>query len=140
MLRAGLDLRALIHLTGDGLLNLSRVAARVGFIIDSWPEPHPIFGLIQATGRINPTEMFRVYNMGIGFCLVLPDDSRQIDQAMAIAKKHGVECYRLGYTNRDAEKKIVLKPYGLVGKGGRFFSGSGLSVQGSGKRVRKRSR
>ncbi len=140
MLRAGLDLRALIHMTGDGLLNLSRVAARVGFIIDSWPEPHPIFGLIQATGRINPTEMFRVYNMGIGFCLVLPDDSRQIDQAMAIAKKHGVECYRLGYTNRDAEKKIVLKPYGLVGKGGRFFSGSGLSVQGSGKRVRKRSR
>ncbi|MCZ6551607.1 MAG: hypothetical protein O6926_09435, partial [candidate division NC10 bacterium] len=74
-----------------------------------------------------------------GFCLVLPDDSRQIDQAMAIAKKHGVECYRLGYTNRDAEKKIVLKPYDLVGKGGRFFSGSRLAARGSRKGLRRRS-
>ncbi|MFQ5779725.1 MAG: phosphoribosylformylglycinamidine cyclo-ligase, partial [Nitrospiria bacterium] len=33
MLRGGLDVKALIHITGDGFLNLSRVAARVGFVI-----------------------------------------------------------------------------------------------------------
>jgi phosphoribosylformylglycinamidine cyclo-ligase len=140
MLRDKLDLKALIHMTGDGLLNLSRVAAPVGFVIDFWPEPHPIFGLIRAMGRIGPEEMFRVFNMGIGFCLVLPDDSRQIDRVMAIAKRHGVECYRLGYAIRDAEQRISLKPYNLVGHGGRFRRGSRFTVRGSQKGERGRSR
>jgi len=139
MLRDELDLKALIHMTGDGLLNLSRVAAPVGFVIDFWPEPHPVFGLIQAMGRIGPEEMFRVFNMGIGFCLVLPDDSRQIDRVMAIAKRHGVECYRLGYAIRDAEQRISLKPHNLVGHGRGFRRGSGFTVQGSGKGPGKRS-
>lgn len=133
ILRAGLDVKALIHITGDGLLNLSRVAGRVGFVIEHWPDPHPIFALIQEMGRVSPAEMFRVYNMGIGFCLVLPDDSRQIDQATAIAKKHGAQCDRLGYVARDAEKKIVLNPFNLLGKGERFVSSSRFRVHGSRK-------
>jgi phosphoribosylformylglycinamidine cyclo-ligase len=124
MLQSGLELKALLHITGDGLFNLSRVASPVGFVIESWPEPHPVFRLIQAMGKIALAEMFRVYNMGIGFCLVLPDDSRQIDRAMTIAKKHGVACYRLGYTIRDAARKIFLNPYRLVGHGDRFASAS----------------
>jgi phosphoribosylaminoimidazole (AIR) synthetase len=54
--------------------------------------------------------------MGIGFCVILPNDPAQIDQAMTIAKEHGAECYRLGHTTRDAERKIFVKPYRLVGK------------------------
>jgi len=120
MMKAGLELKALIHITGDGLFNLNRVAARVGFAIDFWPEPHPIFGVIQEMGRIGTEEMFRVFNMGIGFCMILPNDPAQIDQAMTIAKQHGAECYRLGHTIRDAERKIFVKPYRLVGKGDIF--------------------
>ena len=120
MMKAGLELKALIHITGDGLFNLNRVAARVGFAIDFWPEPHPIFGVIQEMGRIGTEEMFRVFNMGIGFCMIVPDDPAQIDQAMTIAKEHGGECYRLGHTIRDAERKIFVKPYRLVGKGDIF--------------------
>lgn len=116
MIKAGLDVKALIHITGDGLLNLRRVAAGVGFVIDFWPDPHPIFSVIQEMGRIGAREMFRVFNMGIGFCIILPDDPSQIDQALAITKKRGVECYRLGHTIRNAERKIFLKPYKLVGK------------------------
>jgi hypothetical protein len=84
-------------------------------------------------GRISTAEMFRVFNMGIGFCLVLPDDRRQIDRAMAIARKHGVACYRLGYTIRDPEQKIFLTPYGLVGHRDRFVSSARFGVPGSRK-------
>ena len=133
MLKSGLDLKALHHITGDGLFNLTRVAAPVGFVIESWPEPQPLFGLLQAMGRISTAEMFRVFNMGIGFCLVLPDDRRQIDRAMAIARKHGVACYRLGYTIRDPERKIFLTPYGLVGHRNRFVSSARFRVPGSRK-------
>lgn len=140
MLEAGLDVRALIHVTGDGLFNLTRVEASVGFTIDFWPEPHPIFQLIQTAGRIRLTEMFAVYNMGVGFCVVLPDDSHQIGRVMAIAKKYRVECYRLGYATRDAEKTIRVEPYNLVGKEGKFYSGSGLRAQSSEKSRQGRSR
>src|SRR5579884_2170844 len=48
MLRADLPLRALAHITGDGLLNLTRVAAPVSFVLDHLPEDIPaIFRLIQ---------------------------------------------------------------------------------------------
>ena len=140
MMKAGLELKGLVHITGDGLFNLTRVEARVGFVIDFWPDPHPIFSVIQAMGRIKPTEMFKVYNMGIGFCLVLPDDSRQVDRVMTIAKKHRVECYRLGYATRDAEKKIFVKPYDLVGKEERFFSGSRVAGRGARKVLPRRPR
>ena len=51
MLNAGLDVRGLAHISGDGLLNLPRLEASVGYMIDSLPEPHPIFHLIQERGQ-----------------------------------------------------------------------------------------
>ena len=44
------DVGALIHITGDGLLNLPRVDAEVGFILDALPPPPPIFDLIERRG------------------------------------------------------------------------------------------
>ena len=63
--------KALINITSDGLLNLTRVAAAVGFVIDRLIEPHPIFGLIQRLAKVDDSEMFEVFNMGIGFCYVV---------------------------------------------------------------------
>jgi len=61
------SLEALINITGDGLLNLPRVDARVGFMIDDLPPVPPVFRLIQQYGAVDDTEMFEVYNMGWAF-------------------------------------------------------------------------
>jgi phosphoribosylaminoimidazole (AIR) synthetase len=45
ILRAVAGVHALSNITGDGLLNLARVAAPVGFKLDALIEPHPIFPL-----------------------------------------------------------------------------------------------
>ena len=74
MLRAGVDVRGLAHITGDGLLNLPRLLADVGYVIDSPPEPQPIFGMIQSLGSVPGPEMYAVFNMGIGLCLIVPED------------------------------------------------------------------
>ena len=58
---------ALINITSDGLLNLTRVEAEVGFEIDRLIEPQPIFALIQRFAGVATSEMYEVYNMGIGF-------------------------------------------------------------------------
>src|SRR5207245_1751241 len=63
--------KALINITGDGLLNLPRVDATVGFLINNLPTAPPIFQMIQQCGGVGNAEMFEVYNMGIGFCVLV---------------------------------------------------------------------
>src|SRR5262245_25362476 len=64
---AGLPVRALAHVTGDGLFNLVRTPKPIGFDIERWPEPRPIFALVQNLGGVAIEEMYRAFNMGIGF-------------------------------------------------------------------------
>ena len=119
MLRAGLRIKALAHITSSGFLNLSRASAPVGYVLDSLPEPPPIFQLIQALGNITTEEMFFTYNMGIGFCvIVVPGD---VDALRRIAHEHGVESHIIGYAVADPEKKVILPKYGLVGREENFY-------------------
>jgi phosphoribosylformylglycinamidine cyclo-ligase len=118
LLQSGLNVKALIHITGDGLFNLNRVKKEVGYFIDFLPDPPPIFSLIQECGKVSQEEMFRVFNMGIGFCLVVPDSQALL--AVGLAKELGVDAFRLGYVVEDEERKIVLQPKSLVGRAGCF--------------------
>jgi phosphoribosylformylglycinamidine cyclo-ligase len=122
MLDAQLPIRALLHITGDGLLNLRRIQAPMGFVIEQLPEPQPIFRLIQARGRVSEAEMYRVFNMGVGFCIVTsPEATARIH---AIARQHGVTAYDLGHAVADPEQRIWLKPKHLVSAGHSFVSGT----------------
>jgi phosphoribosylformylglycinamidine cyclo-ligase len=112
------EIGALIHITGDGLLNLPRVAAEIGFVLDAMPPPPPIFELIQTRGGISRAEMFEVYNMGIGFCVVLPE--RDVAAALAILARHGRRAWVIGRAVADPQKQVHLPAHGLVGQGKRF--------------------
>jgi phosphoribosylamine--glycine ligase / phosphoribosylformylglycinamidine cyclo-ligase len=74
LLKGGLAIKGLAHITGGGVIeNLPRVLPDgVGAVLERgrWPEP-PIFKLIQQQGRISDAEMFRVFNMGLGMILVI---------------------------------------------------------------------
>jgi phosphoribosylformylglycinamidine cyclo-ligase len=78
LLRDGLPVHAMAHVTGGGLTgNLPRVLpSRCCAVIrrGAWPVP-PVFDLVQRAGRVAEAEMFRVFNMGVGFVLVLPPDA-----------------------------------------------------------------
>lgn len=62
------------HITGGGLAgNLRRALnPRVDAVIDrgAWDVP-PVFGFLQARGGVEPEEMRRVFNMGVGYCLIV---------------------------------------------------------------------
>jgi len=116
-----LPVKALINITGDGLLNLNRIAAQtVGFEIDSLPEPQPIFSMLHKWGQLDYEEMFRVFNMGMGFCIIVPDDSEVITRIGEIAGKQGVTCRRIGTTIADEAKRVFITQKGLV-QNGLFF-------------------
>ena len=79
--------KALINITSDGLLNLARVEAKVGFEIDNLIDAHPIFSLIQHYANVPDSEMFEVFNMGVGFCYVV--DPASADQTISILHNYG---------------------------------------------------
>jgi phosphoribosylformylglycinamidine cyclo-ligase len=62
------------HITGGGLLNLKRLS-RYGFRIDTPVTPQEIFSWIQKTGDISTIEMFRTFNMGMGYVYIVPPGS-----------------------------------------------------------------
>ena len=117
-MREQLDLKALVHITSDGLLNLLRIVSDVGFLIHTLPEPPPIFQLIQKLGQIPDEEMYAVFNMGIGFCVVVPE--AQAERAVEIATSHGVAALVLGRAVAEPTRTVILQPVGLVGHGSAF--------------------
>ena len=126
MLDAGLAIKALIHVTGDGFLNLTRVQSEVGFVIDRLLPSHAIFALIQRHGDIPDAEMFRVFNMGTGFCVVV--DPRDASRVEAIARQHGRTAAAIGYAVDDRERRVWVPQRNLVGKGDVFESAEGAPV------------
>ncbi len=112
------SVKALINITGDGLLNLPRVAATVGFEIDALPATPPIFELIQRLGGIDEGEMHEVYNMGVGFCvLAAPGDAEAV---LNILKRHGRRAWAIGRVVAGDAKGVHLPRRKLVGYGKRF--------------------
>jgi phosphoribosylformylglycinamidine cyclo-ligase len=112
------SVKALMHITGDGLLNVPRVDAEIGFVIDDLPEPPPLFGLIEKLGGISRTEMFEVYNMGIGFCVVVA--KADANRVLAILTQHGRKASVIGRAVADPTKSVQLPGEGLIGTGKKF--------------------
>ena len=88
----GCDVHGLAHITGGAFTKLLRLK-KTGFCLDMLPEPPPIFQLIQDNG-VAKDEMYRTFNMGIGFCVVSPEEYE--NEIMMIFKKHGVMAERIG--------------------------------------------
>jgi phosphoribosylformylglycinamidine cyclo-ligase len=112
--------KALINITSDGLLNLTRVEAEVGFEIDRLIEPQPIFALIQRFAGVATSEMYEVYNMGIGFCYVVAPAAA--DRTLSILKKHGQQAQVIGHAVADPEKTVRIPQRGLTGRHKSFWS------------------
>ena len=118
MIEERLPVRGLYHITGDGLLNLTRGERPLGFEIEWLPEPQPVFHLIARCGGVEPAEMYRVFNMGVGFCVVAPEPA--VERVQAIAREHGIDSWALGKVVQDDRKRVWLRPVNLVGEGEEF--------------------
>jgi phosphoribosylformylglycinamidine cyclo-ligase len=101
-------IKAMAHLTGGGFTdNIPRVLPDgIGVEIDTktWNVP-PLFRLIQTAGTVSDAEMFRVFNMGIGFVLIVTPEAA--DETLARLQSSGETAYRLGETIAGAGVEFV---------------------------------
>jgi phosphoribosylformylglycinamidine cyclo-ligase len=111
---------ALCHITGDGYMNLARVEAKVGFVLDDFPEWPAVFSVIAEKGAIGAAEMYTVFNMGIGLCVMLPE--AHAATVLEAAKRHGFEARRLGYVTGEAGV-VRIPQWNLVGTGAKGTGG-----------------
>jgi phosphoribosylformylglycinamidine cyclo-ligase len=91
------SIRGIVHITGGGFTdNIPRIVrgpCRAVIRTGSWPVL-PIFDLIQKMGGIDEDEMFRVFNMGIGMIVIVPEtDHAEILERL---EKLGEKAYLLG--------------------------------------------
>jgi len=94
------DVRGLAHITGDGMLNLLRLNPGVGFTIDSPLPVLPVFELIAERAEVSAEDMWETFNMGCGFCSVVPAD--HVDAALALLSARHPGSARIGRVSADA--------------------------------------
>jgi phosphoribosylformylglycinamidine cyclo-ligase len=95
-LRKSVEVRGMAHITGGGLLgNLPRALGGLGARLypDSWEEP-PVFGFIRSLGGVAEEEMRRVFNLGVGFCAVVPE--REAEEALTTLQEAGCDARAIG--------------------------------------------
>ncbi len=100
---------AMAHITGGGLVgNIPRVLPKnCNAVLNkkNWPKP-AIFDFLQESGPVEDEEMYRVFNMGIGFVLVVAEDFA--DSVAKKLTKYGQEVYRIGRIT-SGTGRVILK-------------------------------
>ena len=82
------------HITGGSFTKLTRLNMKVDYKLDNLPDSHGIFKQIQVDGHIETKEMYRTFNMGIGFCIILP--KHYVDPVISIFEKYNMTCSQIG--------------------------------------------
>ncbi|MGK2954379.1 MAG: phosphoribosylformylglycinamidine cyclo-ligase [Solirubrobacterales bacterium] len=94
LLGSGAAVHGLAHITSGGLDNLLRLKSEVTYEIDNPLEPQPIFNLIAERAEVPDEEMYEVFNMGCGFCCVVPESNENL--ALEVLRGHYPEARRIG--------------------------------------------
>ncbi len=95
-----IEIKGMAHITGGGLAdNLARIlppGLKGEIELSSWDIP-PVFSLIQQYGSIHRDEMFRTFNMGIGFLMVAaPEKAEQGIKSLQLAGEKPIIIGKIG--------------------------------------------
>jgi phosphoribosylformylglycinamidine cyclo-ligase len=104
-----LDVHGMAHITGGGIVdNLARVLpAGLGALIDTSAGNVPaIFDLIAVLGSVEKAEMYRTFNMGIGFIIAV--GTTDVDMAMQVLREQGESPLLIGRVSRETEGVKLL--------------------------------
>ncbi|MDR2338871.1 MAG: phosphoribosylformylglycinamidine cyclo-ligase [Deltaproteobacteria bacterium] len=103
------EIHAMAHVTGGGLTeNLPRVlpnGCRAVIRKGSWETPG-IFGFLRQEGNIAEEEMYRVFNMGIGFVLVVAE--AEVDPILTTLGEHGEHAFVIGHVEKQTDSDRLV--------------------------------
>jgi len=98
------------HITGGGLAeNIERIMP-AGFEIEinatAWQRP-PVFDWLQELGQVETSEMYRVFNMGIGLAIIV--SPFYAETIRSILAKHGMQTWLLGSARKSKDGEASVR-------------------------------
>ena len=90
-------INGLAHITGGAFTKLLRLK-QIGYHLDNMPKTPALMQLIEDTGVKNE-EMYKTFNMGIGFCIITPE--KQVKKIHKIFNKHKMKSYEIGRISKN---------------------------------------
>lgn len=103
------EVHGMAHITGGAFYEkLTKVLPKgLCFAIDkkSWRVPR-IFQLIQDKGNVPDHDMYKTFNMGIGFALVV--SPKDVVPIQALFRRQEVESFVIGEVVQDSKHKITF--------------------------------
>ncbi|MDR3290917.1 MAG: phosphoribosylformylglycinamidine cyclo-ligase [Methanobrevibacter sp.] len=106
LLKTDFNITGMAHITGGGFNNLKRLNDNVGFEIDNLPQFQAIFKLIYEQ-NVPLNEMYKVFNMGIGFVVVVSENDYQ--KVFNYLKKYSTP-YKIGKVNSN-KCEVTIKTF-----------------------------
>ncbi|MEM3003738.1 MAG: phosphoribosylformylglycinamidine cyclo-ligase [Candidatus Bathyarchaeia archaeon] len=108
------EVHGVAHITGGAFTKLRRFEryAKVGFHLDNMPRPNPIFELIQEAGEVPDDEMYRTFNMGVGMCIMTPEES--IEGVLSTFRHFNLKAYVIGRVTAEPGVRVNTKGKTLI--------------------------
>ncbi len=123
LLRRGVAVSYLSHVTGHGLLKLMRPSASFTYRIAALPEVPPVLAFLASEAGMDPAEAYSTLNMGVGYAVYCaPGESEAV---LAVASELGLGAL-LGGRVEEGPRRVILEPLGVSYDGSRLE----LSVPG----------
>ncbi len=108
-LKKSVDIKAMAHITGGGLVgNIPRVLKEgLTAVIhpDSWHK-QPVFELIKNLGNVPKEDMKKTFNLGIGFVFIV--DEKNASRALRILKENNFDAYNIGVIEKSGDRKSSI--------------------------------
>jgi phosphoribosylformylglycinamidine cyclo-ligase len=107
------EVHGLGNITGGAFSKLKRICyGKIGMYLDQLPEPPPVFEAIRHAGNIDDYEMYRTFNMGVGFVVITPQENSET--VISICKKAGTQAQIIGKTTTKKGIKLEVTKGNLL--------------------------
>lgn len=108
-LKKHVDIKAMNHITGGGFYeNIPRALPKgLSARIDTTSfTTLDVFNWLQQQGNISTDEMYNIFNMGIGYTVIV--DKKDVSTALATLQELDVKAYEIGEVIEDADTPLHL--------------------------------
>lgn len=111
LLKNNIDIHYMVNITGHGWRKLMRHKKELTYRITNLPPVPQVLEFIVEQGKLDDKEAYGNLNMGAGFAIFVPE--KEVNQILALAKKHQIKAYSYGLVE-DGEKKVIIEPKNII--------------------------
>ncbi|MCX6739643.1 MAG: AIR synthase related protein [Candidatus Parcubacteria bacterium] len=102
-----------VNITGHGWRKLMRSQEPFIYVIETIPDPQPVFQIMQKHGPVDDEEAYGNLNMGGGFAIFVSE--KDVPLVVDISKATNIPIVGYGHIEKSGEdKKVIIEPKGIT--------------------------